>query len=186
MSNELNLIAALTLRLRTAERAAVTLRTDLTQLAREAGPPGPQGLPGPAGKDGKDGRDGKDGEDGKDGRDGKDGEDGKDGKDGERGPAPAHRWRGTKLSFKKPDGTWGKEVDLAGERGKPGTFIVSSGGGGGGAPTERILHTDYSDTRYAYVGFASRTARIDYSVSPPLEQTAASGDWENRLTLDYL
>ena len=29
-------------------------------------------------------------------------------------------------------------------------------------------------------------ARIDYNVSPPLEQSAASGDWDNRLTLDYL
>jgi hypothetical protein len=44
---------------------------------------------------------------------------------GEKGDAPEHKWEGTKLSFKKPDGKWGESVDLVGLTGLPG-----NGGGG--------------------------------------------------------
>lgn len=174
------------------------LRDRVDALAREPGPAGPAGPTGEPGIAGRDGRDGDRGEPGprgpagppgRDGRDGKDGKDGKDGEQGPPGPAPAHRWRGTKLSFKKPDGKWGKEVDLRGPAGTSGGVAVFGGGGSGGGSGPQInpvLHTDYADTRYAYVGFENRIARIDYNVSPPLEQSAASGDWDNRLTLDYL
>lgn len=42
---------------------------------------------------------------------------------------PDHRWRGTKLSFEKPEGGWGEEVDLKGPKGDKG----APGTGGGGA-----------------------------------------------------
>lgn len=101
---------------------------------------------------------------------------------GPPGPAPEHRWRGSKLSIQHPDGRWGREVELRGPSG--GVTVV---GGSASAPIpERVQHTDYADTRYAYVGFVSRIARIDYSVSPPLKQTADSGDWDNRTSLTYI
>ena len=45
---------------------------------------------------------------------------------GPPGPAPAHKWNGTKLQFETPDGGWGEAVDLKGAPGKAG-----AGGGGG-------------------------------------------------------
>ena len=53
-------------------------------------------------------------------------EDNKDELKGDDGETPQHRWVGTKLQFKNPDGSWGKLVDLKGARG--GTWF--SGGGG--------------------------------------------------------
>jgi hypothetical protein len=87
-----------------------------------------QGRPG---KDGLDGTDGKDGADGKDGVDGKEGKAGQSikGDQGETGPAPEHKWDGTALKFKKPDGKWGKAVDLQGPRGAGGGSSASSGTG---------------------------------------------------------
>jgi hypothetical protein len=61
--------------------------------------------------------------------DGKPGKDGEDGEDGEKGDKPKHKWDGTKLYFEKPDGTWGRGVDLKGKQGMPG----SSGSDGGRA-----------------------------------------------------
>lgn len=60
----------------------------------------------------------------------------KNGEPGPRGPAPAHRWRGTKLSFQKPDGTWGKEVDLKGKdgTGRGGTTVFTTTASSGPAP----------------------------------------------------
>jgi len=69
------------------------------------------GLNGAAGKDGKDGIDGINGYEG---TNGKDGVDGKDGSDGLVGAMPDHKWNGTKISFQRPDGSWGTEVDLLG------------------------------------------------------------------------
>jgi hypothetical protein len=61
------------------------------------------------------------------------GDPGKDGKDGEDGLAPDHKWKGTELMFKKPDGTWGKAVDL---QGPPGVSVtMRRNGGGGGTST---------------------------------------------------
>lgn len=45
------------------------------------------------------------------------------GEKGDKGDAPAHEWNGSKLRFKKPDGTWGSYTELKGqngERGPPG------------------------------------------------------------------
>lgn len=122
------------------------LRAAFRTLSKQQGPQGERGEqgvrgergePGPVGADGKDGRPGRDGKDGRPGRDGKDGADGRDGKDGERGPMPDHEWKGTKLRFQKPEGGWGKFVDLKGEKGAAGgsSFFGGGGGGSGGGPT---------------------------------------------------
>lgn len=124
-SNESALLAVIAKQLR-------ELRDAFRNLSKQAGP---------AGKDGRDGVDGKDGVGirgergetgprGPAGPRGEPGRDGLDGKDGERGPAPDHQWKATKLRFQKPDGTWGKYVDLKGERGTSGTGTSVSVGGG--------------------------------------------------------
>lgn len=125
-SNESALLAVIAKQLR-------ELRDAFKNLAKQAGP---------AGRDGADGKDGARGETGARGADGARGErgpagprgpagrDGVDGKDGERGPAPDHQWRGTKLRFQKPDGTWGKLVDLKGEPGKQGSGVTVTPAGG--------------------------------------------------------
>jgi hypothetical protein len=89
----------------------------LDQAKGDPGPAGPQGRPGEKGGQ------------------------------GEKGDKPDHQWRGTELRFEKPDGAWGKWVDLQGPRGKR--------GGGGGAPgtsfdpaaipvlPDLLLETDY-------------------------------------------
>lgn len=54
---------------------------------------------------------------------GKQGARGPQGPPGEKGDSPEFQWDGSKLRFKKPDGTWGAWADLAGqkgERGQPG------------------------------------------------------------------
>lgn len=111
MSNELNLIAVIA-------KSLSDLQTRFRTLAKQQGPEGPQGPQGPQGLPGADGRDGIDG---KDGADGRDGIDGKDGGKGEKGDPPEHKWDGSKLSFRHPDGTWGKKVDLRG----PGRVVVA-------------------------------------------------------------
>lgn len=80
---------------------------------------------------GKDGAPGAPGARGKTGTAGIRGATGEQGPKGERGPAPDHKWEGTKLRFEKPDGTWGKAVDLKGAPGKDGQsgVIVTTGGG---------------------------------------------------------
>ena len=48
---------------------------------------------------------------------------------------PDHEWSGTKLRFQKPDGEWGKFVQLRGPKGDAGNPGTSGGGyvvGGGG------------------------------------------------------
>lgn len=112
--------------------------------------------PGPEGESGPAGRDGADGADGVDGKKGEKGDKGAKGDKGERG-------------LRRPPGM---------------SFGV--GPAPSPPPFERVQATDYNDKRFAYVGFASRIARIDYSVSPPKRQTAASGDWDNRLNLTYV
>ena len=103
------------------------LRDGFRNLSKQPGPVGPQGERGAAGRDGKDGvrgtdgRNGIDGLRGADGSPGRDGADGKDGAPGERGPMPDHQWKGTRLRFQKPDGDWGKFVDLKGAPGKEGS-----------------------------------------------------------------
>jgi|DEB0MinimDraft_3_1074331.scaffolds.fasta_scaffold00273_9 hypothetical protein len=96
-------------------------------------------------KDGRDGVDGKDGVDGLDGKDGavgatgepgRDGLNGRDGVDGEMGPMPDHEIKGNSIRFQKPDGTWGKWVELGGQ----------SGGGGGGDVMRYQINTFTSST----------------------------------------
>lgn len=53
-------------------------------------------------------------------------------KEGPAGLAPAHQWRGTSIRFKRPNGSWGKWVDLQGVPGMGG-----GGGGGQGFPAPR-------------------------------------------------
>ena len=98
------------------------------QAIARAMTPGPRGL---AGTPGKDGAEGKDGQDGKDGAPGRNGKDAIDGKPGEKGDKPAHEWIGTGLRFEKSDGTWGKTVDLRGQKG------ASGGGGSRGGTFDR-------------------------------------------------
>lgn len=63
------------------------------------GPEGPRGAPGPKGDEGP------------------------EGEEGEAGPPPEHEWRGTRIRFRHPDGSWGKWVELKGQ-----TTVVSGGG----------------------------------------------------------
>lgn len=93
------------------------------ELAKQPGLDGPVGAMGPIGPSGPAGQNGKPGARG---------ESGAKGDTGERGPMPDHEWKGTRLRFQKPDGNWGKLVDLKGKQGDPGhTSILVRGGGGG-------------------------------------------------------
>lgn len=127
------------------------LHAAFAKLSKMPGPKGDTGDVGPAGRDGKDGARGDIGPAGKDGargdigpagRDGKDGARGPAGprgpagKDGERGPMPDHEWSGTKLRFQKPDGEWGKFVQLRGSKGEKGAAGASGGGFYGGTGGE--------------------------------------------------
>lgn len=102
------------------------------------GQPGPQGIPGERGPAGANGQRGLKGDQGVRGADGKRGPQGKDGKTGPQGPKgdkPDHEWIGTELRFEKPDGSWGKAVDLRGPKGARGDR--GPGGGGGGVGVDR-------------------------------------------------
>ena len=88
------------------------------------------------------------------------------GEQGPAGPMPDHEWKGTKLRFQKPDGTWGKWVDLrgtAGKDGKDGAIVVR----GGGAPRE--------DTEMPYakrVDFVSQTEFYKGEAPPGADESA--------------
>jgi len=69
------------------DKAAATIKAFNAELEKRGQPPLEIGRPGPPGPPGR---------------------------DGAVGPAPAHRWDGTKLQFQNPDGTWGPLVDLKG------------------------------------------------------------------------
>lgn len=102
-----------------------------------AGPRGEKGEQGPAGATGATGPKGAvgpRGPAGPKGDKGDPGEKGDQGEQGEPGPAPDHEWRDTKLRFRKPNGSWGRYVDLRGPKGADGRRGPSgpSGFGGGG------------------------------------------------------
>lgn len=101
------------------------------------GPVGPMGKQGPVGPAGKDGKTPVAGKDFPLPKDGKNGVDGKDGKSivGDKGDKPDHKWEGTKLKFEKPNGKWGKAIDLKGEIGRQITLF-----GGGGNYLESVNH----------------------------------------------
>ena len=126
-SNEAGLLAVLAKQLR-------ELREAFRALAKQQGPAGRDGNDGAAGPRGHNGMDGERGPPGSRGPAGRDGVDGKDGTDGERGPMPDHQWKATKLRFQKPDGTWGRYVELKGEKGQPSGVPVSVSMGGGWSP----------------------------------------------------
>lgn len=130
------------------------LQFAFAKLSKQPGPQGERGEVGPAGKDGARGERGEKGERGdvgergpageigpagRDGARGPVGPRGPAGKDGERGPMPDHEWSGTKLRFQKPDGEWGKFVQLRGPKGDAGNPGTSGGGyvvGGGFDPSD--------------------------------------------------
>lgn len=63
------------------------------------------------------------------------GDQGDPGPKGDTGPMPKHEWQGTKIRFEQPTGSWGKFVDLKGDKGKEGTagrVVVLARGGSGG------------------------------------------------------
>jgi hypothetical protein len=78
------------------------------------------------------GEQGPQGERGPQGEQGIQGPKGDKGDDGEDGQPPEHRWVGTALQFRRPDGTWGQLVELRGVRGVNGEIIAQPMGGGGG------------------------------------------------------
>lgn len=105
--------------------------------AGETGPVGATGERGPIGLDGPAGKTGERGERGPVGAAGTTGE---KGEKGDTGPAPKHEWQGTKLRFERPDGKWGKLVDLKGEAGTEGkTVIVRGGVSSAGAGLDSLL-----------------------------------------------
>ena len=109
----------------------------------EPGLRGAQGETGPRGADGAQGPAGPPGPPGPRGPKGERGERGEQGGRGETGPAPAHEWKGTRLRFQRPDGEWGRYVDLKGEPGAPAARVVGGFGGvaGGGGTNLDALPT---------------------------------------------
>ena len=59
----------------------------------------------------------------------------------------------------------------------------------GSSERELALHVDYAGAQFQYLGYASRIARINRSVSPPSVAYAATSnvnaDWPNRAVLTY-
>lgn len=103
----------------------------------EKGDTGPQGERGPVGSVGPQG---EKGDDGLEGPSGEKGEKGDKGDKGEKGDIPDHRWEGALLQFEKPDGTWGKKVNL---RGPIGHAVYGGGGsseGGGSSISSGISY----------------------------------------------
>lgn len=93
------------------------------------GPKGEKGDQGDQGDQGPQGPKGDKGDTGPRGLKGDKGDRGSDGEKGDIGPMPDHQWRDTSLRFEEPDGTWGRYVNLKGEKGDPGPPGASGGGG---------------------------------------------------------
>lgn len=94
---------------------------------------------------------------------------------GPKGDSPAHQWNGTEIRFENPDGSWGPWVDIGGS-------------GGGGIQVEKILEVDFSRP-VAYVGYATRIKRMNYSSYPPFVDvyftSNLNNDWPLRFSLIY-
>ncbi len=121
-----------------AENTKGIKEIDLKKIKGARGETGDKGERGEQGKQGIQGIKGEKGQDGKTpvaGKDfplpknGKDGLNGKDGKSivGDKGDKPDHKWEGTKLKFEKPNGKWGKAIDLKGKDGKSGSSFFGGG-----------------------------------------------------------
>lgn len=112
--------------------------------------------------------------------------DGKDGKDGRDGLPPEHKWEGTRLAFRDPDGTWGKSVNLKGDSGAPGAALMVPSA----RPVRRsdrgpVLRMDLNGLRYWFLLYETSIKRVDNSVSPSIVEWADSTDWDNREGLTY-
>lgn len=92
----------------------------------DIGPIGPDGPIGPVGPPGPQGEPGIQGEQGIQGVPGQDGAPGEKGEDGAQGLPPEHKWEGTTLYFKDPNGAWGEGVDLQGPAGPGATVPIAS------------------------------------------------------------
>ncbi len=57
---------------------------------------------------------------------------GEQGEIGPKGDKPAHNWSETKISFENPDGSWGNQVDLKGDKGDTGNPGVDGNDGAQG------------------------------------------------------
>jgi hypothetical protein len=101
-----------------------------SELLGSQGPQGERGESGPVGEQGLRGERGPQGLTGA------------SGPKGDTGSKPGHKWEGTKLSFEKPDGTWGEEVDLQGKAGEKGGFV------GQGLGNASIKYTKIDSTPY--------------------------------------
>ena len=102
------------------------------------GPRGLKGAVGLAGPMGPQGLQGQKGEQGERGPAGPQGPEGPEGPQGPRGFMPAHQIQDRKIRFERPDGEWGKWIDLA----SAGYIYTgggggSSSGGGGSGPGEK-------------------------------------------------
>lgn len=152
-----------------------------------AGKQGNKGLQGKVGKQGKAGTKGKDGKQGKQGLKGIGikgeagcvGPKGDTGPMGMTGPPPEHRWTGTALQFKNPDGTWGKQINLKGDKGIAGTGKVFSTttavAGSGAVYLKGDAYTDGS-IRWYY----------DATTGLPVDQIRVNGIWTSVFIIDAL
>jgi len=68
---------------------------------------------------------------------------------GEKGDKPKHKWDGTKLQFEKPDGKWGKKVDLGAKGGDNSNLWISED------------FTDLRDTPENYTDADDRLVTVD-------------------------
>ena len=73
------------------------------------------------------------------GEKGEKGDSGEQGAAGKSGSAPDHQWQGTRLRFKRPDGSWGPWVDLKGDPGRPGPAGRPGENALGGAASVRLV-----------------------------------------------
>lgn len=117
-----------------------------------AGVPGPKGAPGTIGERGKRGYKGIHG------RVGEVGPQGAPGPKGDTGPAPMHQWQGNALRFKKPNGDWGKLVNLQGPAG-------GRGRAGGSAAKEQFasIALDGNNLEFKKLGALGPDISIDLS-----------------------
>lgn len=163
------------------------------------GKQGPQGIPGVDGKPGKKGKDGI----GVKGEQGIPGPKGETGPQGETGPPPEHRWIGTALQFRNPDGSWGKQVNLKGDRGVRGdgttigwnTYEIINGGGGGddvqydtniNVVSDTLMYKGEADPGTATSAAAWRVAQFITNAEGDMIKTWVGGSAEfNKVWDDY-
>lgn len=93
------------------------------------------------------------------------GDPGPQGPKGDTGPVPAHEWNGTKLRFQKPDGEWGKFVDLKGDTGPDhGTVVIHSGGPSGTDLAALPIGTEGADPSGLVVMQAGKFVNLPWAI----------------------